>query len=196
MRRIDTPDELFAPGSPATSTKGTAVRNWWLNAIQEELAGVVEGFGGTLDALNDGQVFELLIANLANIIGNASNVFRVATAVGANDATPLAQVQALLTAYLPKRTFTASDYIRIPDVAGGWIMQWLITGTIAAGGSAVLTLPTTFPNAILSSGANPASATASQTPISGSVAHTSTSQITVYNRSSVAEQFRVTVLGN
>lgn len=60
MRRINTLDELFAPGNPATSTKGTAVRNWWLNAIQEELAGLVEGLGGVLDPEDNGQLFALL----------------------------------------------------------------------------------------------------------------------------------------
>lgn len=66
MRRIDTPDGLFAPGSPATSTKGTAVRNWWLNIMQEELAGVVEGLGDTLDPNNNGQLLERLLATFAD----------------------------------------------------------------------------------------------------------------------------------
>lgn len=79
MRRIDTPDGLFAPGSPATSTKGTAVRNWWLNIMQEELAGVVEGLGGTLDPADNGQVLGWILASFAAITGNASQLFRAST---------------------------------------------------------------------------------------------------------------------
>lgn len=89
-------------------------------------------------------------------------------------------------------SLTTNGYQKLPS---GKIEQWLTTGTIVAGGSAVVTLPTTFPNAVLSSGATAASATLSQTPISASVAHTNTSQLTIYNRSTVDDQFRVTALG-
>lgn len=99
MRRIETVDGLFAPGDPAANLKGSPVRNWWLNAIQEELAGVVEGLGGTLDPEDNGQLFDWLIASLAMKVGDATQIFRVAGAVGANDATPLAQVQSLLLGY-------------------------------------------------------------------------------------------------
>lgn len=66
MRRIDTPDELFLAGDPSTNTKGTPVRYWWLNALQEEVAGVVEGLGGTLDPNNNGQLLERLLATFAD----------------------------------------------------------------------------------------------------------------------------------
>lgn len=97
MQRIDTLDELFAAGNPATGTKGTVVTAAWLNAIQEELAVVVEGLGGTLDPEDSGQIFDALLAFFAPILGSAAQVFRVATAVGATDATPLAQVQSLIS---------------------------------------------------------------------------------------------------
>lgn len=98
MRRIDTVDELFAAGNPATSTKGSPVRYWWLNALQEELAGVVEGLGGTLDPEDNGQLFDWLVASFAMKSGSAAQLFRAATAEGASDVVPLAQLESLLAA--------------------------------------------------------------------------------------------------
>lgn len=66
MQRIATQDGLFNPGDPATNTKGTVVTSDWLNTQQEELAGVVEGLGGTLDPNNNGQLLERLIATFAD----------------------------------------------------------------------------------------------------------------------------------
>jgi len=101
MRRIDTQDGLFVPGDQATNTKGTPVRYWWLDTVQEELAAIVEGFGGTLDPEDMGQVFDQLIANLANINGNASQIFRAAQAVGDNDVMTLLQAQMLIADLAP-----------------------------------------------------------------------------------------------
>lgn len=53
-----------------------------------------------------------------------------------------------LTAFLPKRTFSANDYIRIPDQPGGLILQWGSI-TVPTDGSASFTFPTAFPNACL-----------------------------------------------
>lgn len=54
-------------------------------------------------------------------------------------------VGSALTAFLPKRTFSENDYIRIPDVPGGLIIQW---GTVLtdATGQVTFSLPTSFPS--------------------------------------------------
>jgi len=80
MRRIETLDGLFLPGDPATSTKGSPVKYWWLNAVQEELVAVVEGLGGTLDPEDNGQLFDWLLASFAIKSGAASQLFRAALA--------------------------------------------------------------------------------------------------------------------
>lgn len=49
-------------------------------------------------------------------------------------------VMALVTAMFPKRTFTANDFVRIPDVPGGLIIQW---GRVEDNG-ATNTFPTPF----------------------------------------------------
>jgi microcystin-dependent protein len=58
MQRI--PDSPFINGNPATSTQGTIVTADWLNAIQEELAGIVEKSGIVLDPENSAQVWDAL----------------------------------------------------------------------------------------------------------------------------------------
>lgn len=51
---------------------------------------------------------------------------------------------------LPKRTFAANDFIRIPNVAGGLIIQWGTTASVAGGGgSAITSFPTPFTNAVM-----------------------------------------------
>jgi hypothetical protein len=46
-----------------------------------------------------------------------------------------------------KRAFTSNDYIRIPDVSGGLIIQW---GNInMTAGQGVATFPIAFPNSFL-----------------------------------------------
>ncbi|AKF38605.1 phage tail protein [Yersinia enterocolitica] len=47
-----------------------------------------------------------------------------------------------------KRTFTANDYMRFPDVPGGFILQFG-TAVTSAAGDVVVTFPVPFPNKIL-----------------------------------------------
>lgn len=48
---------------------------------------------------------------------------------------------------LPKLAFSANDYIRIPDVAGGLIIQWgQMTQSV---GSGTVTFPIAFPNSVM-----------------------------------------------
>jgi len=60
-----------------------------------------------------------------------------------------AGVMALLTAWFPKRNFLASDFIRIPDVPGGLIIQWGYTASTASGSFSGVAYPINFPNASL-----------------------------------------------
>ncbi|EOI6408150.1 phage tail protein, partial [Yersinia enterocolitica] len=47
-----------------------------------------------------------------------------------------------------KRTFTANDYIRIPDVPSGFIVQFGTAITLASGDT-IVTFPIPFPNKVL-----------------------------------------------
>lgn len=57
-----------------------------------------------------------------------------------------AGVLALLTAWFPHRTFAYRDYIRIPDVPGGLIVQWGRDSSATAG-LITVSLPIAFPTA-------------------------------------------------
>lgn len=60
MHRIDgagaTTDHLFTEGDPSTGIPATTVTGSWLNAVQEEIAHVIEAAGLTLDKANNGQL--------------------------------------------------------------------------------------------------------------------------------------------
>lgn len=62
------------------------------------------------------------------------------------DQLPDGGVQALITAMLPKRSFSGNDFIRIPDVPGGLIIQW---GGVSGSSQATVTYPTQFPVGVL-----------------------------------------------
>lgn len=57
-----------------------------------------------------------------------------------------------LKVLFPKRSFAGNDYIRIPDVPGGLIIQFG-TGTSYSGATNLQTLPTPFANQLLACGA-------------------------------------------
>lgn len=60
MHRIDTPDATpdhrFTEGDPTIPLPATMVSADWLNAVQEELSGVIEGAGLTLDKVSHDQL--------------------------------------------------------------------------------------------------------------------------------------------
>lgn len=64
MQRIEEDGGLFINGNPATSTLGTIMTADWANAVQEEIAGTVEGLGLVLEPDDNGQLFEALLAVL------------------------------------------------------------------------------------------------------------------------------------
>lgn len=67
-----------------------------------------------------------------------------------------AGVLALITAMFPKRVFAANDSIRIPDVAGGLLIQWGTMTTVSTdSGGTLFSYPTVFPNSVLAVFATP-----------------------------------------
>ncbi|WP_261371821.1 gp53-like domain-containing protein [Yersinia aldovae] len=93
-------------------------------------------------------------ATLANLgLGDAAKL-GVATnaqmAVGTS--TSLLPTVAAVMSLFSKRTFASNDYIRIPDVPGGLIIQW-VKGTANASGVLFAQMPMPFPNELLLAGA-------------------------------------------
>lgn len=63
MHRIDGEGNIanaFTEGDPGTGTPATQVTEDWLNAVQEEIAGVIEGAGDTLDKPDNAQLYDAI----------------------------------------------------------------------------------------------------------------------------------------
>jgi len=73
----------FIDGNPGTNTKGTIIAAAWLNAVQEELAGTIEGLGGVLDPMNNGQLLAILLARLTSVRGAFKNLSASASGLSA-----------------------------------------------------------------------------------------------------------------
>lgn len=176
MHRIDaesaTADHLFTDGSPTGGVPATIVPSTWLNDLQENIMAVLEEAdipgtkGDAQDLVN--AIKELISGSVTPFnpveqgggpgqtttklnIGAASVGSTVKLAVDGVDKGDLAFLADLI-AFLPKRVFAGNDYIRIPDVPGGWIVQWAdgVDATLAAGGIATqnISLPIQYPNAL------------------------------------------------
>lgn len=78
MFRIDsagaTVDNRFTEGDPALSIPATVVSDEWLNNVQEEIVLPIEKMGIVLDKLDEGQLWQALLAFFLN--GGRENVFR------------------------------------------------------------------------------------------------------------------------
>lgn len=180
MHRIDTATAVAvlpapeAAGTPGYFTKGDAVGGVaatvpgpdWFNMMQEEAIAILDALGVTPDQTKAdyGQIIDALLASFANIVGSAAQIFRVATAVGANDATPLAQVQSLATIASTaeaqalaentkmlsplrlKESFQGANQSLVINgyqkLAGGLILQW---GSVGAVGAAAVNCDVVFP---------------------------------------------------
>lgn len=90
------------------------------------------------DWLNDWNGFFGALLKNANVTPNGT--VDTATASQLYDA-----LRILMLGILPKRTFAANDFIRIPDTPGGLIIQW---GTVlTSNGVGTLQLSTSYPKA-------------------------------------------------
>lgn len=64
-------------------------------------------------------------------------------------------ISAALTTFMPKRNFAANDFVRIPDVPGGLILQWGTVVKATPEGAQNVIFPTPFPNFALTAMATP-----------------------------------------
>jgi hypothetical protein len=184
----------FTGGNPQTGELPTALDETFFDSIQEEICAIIEGAGVTLDKTKNAQalaalklLFQPLKENLTALAGltGAANKFPIFTGAGAMglaDISTLATTAAL-AALLPKRIFAATDFIRIPDVSGGLIIQW---GTVAvpASSSSIFSLSTIFPNAglaAIASAADSTTATSYRVSVGSGSPFPTTSQIRLTN---------------
>ena len=87
----------------------------------------VQATGSTLGVLK--------LATIAEIIGGVDTLSAVSPAG--------------LKVLFPKRSFSGRDYLRIPDVPGGLIIQWVLDAPEATSASELIAFPVPFPNSLL-----------------------------------------------
>lgn len=170
MHRIDTPtaqvDKFgagkngFTRGNPQTGVPATALDDDYFDAVQEEIAGVVEAAGLTLKKTDRAQV----LAAIKLLIGSETNTkyLKVASNLAEIKAAGAAAVTATLANLgLGEGTKTANGHLWLP---GGWLLQWGESTASALGGSTgtMANFPIAFPNACfrmcgadVGNGANP-----------------------------------------
>ncbi|MEH4321416.1 hypothetical protein POX55_14010 [Escherichia coli] len=111
-----------------------------------------------LDALDDGDV-DGLVAKLATAITTNLQLKEAAKLgvakadqMAEGTATDLLPSVAAVMSLFSKRAFTGNNYIRIPDVAGGLLIQWGRTIFTSPDGNVgtLVTFPIAFPSACLS----------------------------------------------
>ncbi|ELI7929405.1 hypothetical protein RSE79_004381, partial [Yersinia enterocolitica] len=175
MHRIDTPtaqvDKFgsgkngFTRGNPQTGVPATALDDDYFDAVQEELAGVVEAAGLTLKKTDRAQV----LASIKLLIGSETNTkyLKVASNLAEIKAAGAAAVTATLlnlglgdaakrsvgtgANQIPDMSsfissFAQNGYFKFP---GGLIIQWgEVTGSTT--GTVPANFPIPFPNALMS----------------------------------------------
>lgn len=73
MHRIDGPGHVnnqFTQGNPNVGQQATMVGADWANAVQEEIAHVIEEAGIVLDKENNAQLYAALVALIAGVVGD------------------------------------------------------------------------------------------------------------------------------
>ena len=157
----------FTRGNPQTGTPATDLDDDYFDMLQEELCSVVEASGASLEKARHDQLLTALRALLLsrkNPFGDIKSDGTVKTAlenlglgeaakqgVATNQqmqdgtATNLLPSVAAVMSLFSKRSFSMSDFIRIPDVPGGLIIQWGIMSPADANGLCSANLPIKFP---------------------------------------------------
>lgn len=120
MQRIGTDDGLFVNGNPATSTLGTVVTADFLNAVQEEIAGVIEEAGVELDPENQQQ----LAAIVTPITHTTDPTFASDSIRPASTGWVRRAMSAIAIASGFSVTLAQNGQIKFPSWLGGVIFQW------------------------------------------------------------------------
>ncbi|CFR10267.1 bacteriophage tail fiber protein [Yersinia frederiksenii] len=165
MHRIDTPtaqtDKFgagkngFTRGNPQTGVPATALDDDYFDAIQEEIAGVVESSGVPLDKGNKTQ---LLTALKKLFLRTSNNFSEIAAAGPAATAAARANLElgnaALKTVGNAAGNIPDMSFFTASNSTNGWqklpsglIIQWATSTGTNASGVANTTLPMQFPTA-------------------------------------------------
>jgi len=162
MHRIDGPGHVsnqFTEGDPLVPIPATTVTADILNAIQEEIASVIEEGGGALVKTDNTQLLAKIQSLISAATPDASTTVKgrvelltdaeIAAATDATRAATAANIASLFGA----SSQTSNGYGRLPVKVGGefkeFIIQWKQGVNQSASGNQVITYPIAFPNAAL-----------------------------------------------
>lgn len=147
------PNHYFTKGNPGSGIPATIVDDDWANAIQEEIAYVIEQTGVVLSKVSRTQLRTAILAMItANLAVPATElvagILEIATDAEAQASTANKAIDGakLNTAFKgSNQSLAASGYQKFP---GGLILQWGITANVPINSSLVHNLPLAFPNSI------------------------------------------------
>ncbi|WP_175992300.1 gp53-like domain-containing protein [Burkholderia vietnamiensis] len=142
MQRINTPDGQFHAGDPSTGALGTIVTRDFMQSMQEELAGAVEGAGLILDPNNNAQL--LAAINKLKLTGVTPPQFDVSTKTATMEALTrmgfqFAAFQVINTA----GAFTATDAGKMNFVSTSVARTLPLASSVPRGATIGLTFNTT-----------------------------------------------------
>lgn len=154
------PQGAFKNRSAPNAKDGSYLERDWANDWDGFFGSLLRAAGitanGTPDTALASQYFDALRSlGLRQATEAQTGVLRLASMVsalsGSDDTTGMtpAKVKAVTTALLPKRSFGPRDYIRIPDVPGGLIVQWVLDAPEATSAADMINFPVPFPTARL-----------------------------------------------
>lgn len=171
-----TADNKFTDGSPSGGIPATTVPAAWLNDLQENIMAVLDEGGVVPDRGRATDLANAIVAianaavagsipgytpveqggvasmqnNKVNLGWSPAERFRLA--VSGIDVGPIvldSNLSTALTAFLPKRAFASRDFLRIPDVPGGLIIQWVLDAPEATSAGDMISFPVPFTTARL-----------------------------------------------
>ncbi|NVM78914.1 hypothetical protein FHW83_004745 [Duganella sp. SG902] len=122
MQTINTPDQLFHDGDPFNGVKGTVVTAAWLNAVQQEIVGVISDAGIALDSSRTDQLLNAIKA-AASKVANSAVTVQVSAGV-----TILTQAQYSAPFIVITGALTANVSLIFPRNIGKWDVINATTG--------------------------------------------------------------------
>lgn len=198
MHRTDAEGNVngqFHPGNPAIGQAATRIDADWLNAVQNNIIGVIEGANIALVKGDNSQLYDAIIALVAGVVGDGSGAVpttRQITGGGllagqggtlAADrvfnliAATVGEVAAQLRNDVVATPASLAGLVGRTTVGGGWVINigptivQLFSGVAAANGTTVLSLPQAFPTqcrfAVSSGGSNLSNAQDNDPVVSG-----------------------------
>lgn len=222
MHRIDTSgnvDNRFHPGNPATGQQATRVDQDWLNAVQEEIVGVIDQANIPLEKGNNTQLAAAIVALIAGVVGDGSGAVPTTrqVLVAGGLLTGGGNLAADRTIGLAAATTgeaaaqTRNDVVVTPaalaglvsltQIGGAWIIRigpviaQIFSGTVGANTTTVLTLPQAFPTearAAFVNGGRPVSTADSNGPYVNGVG---LSSVSIYSALDISVSVDVIIFG-